>query len=45
MGYCGEFGRERVIYSFEPLLIGASLIPVVAMTAVLTLVRTHADRS
>jgi MFS transporter, ACS family, aldohexuronate transporter len=26
-------------YSFEPLLIGASLIPVVAMTAVLTLVR------
>jgi ACS family hexuronate transporter-like MFS transporter len=31
-------------YSFEPLLIGASLIPLVAMAAVLTLVRTHADR-
>jgi ACS family hexuronate transporter-like MFS transporter len=27
-------------YSFEPLLIGASLIPVVAMAAVLTLVRS-----
>jgi len=26
-------------YSFEPLLIGASLIPVAAMTAVLVLVR------
>jgi ACS family hexuronate transporter-like MFS transporter len=32
-------------YSFEPLLIGASLIPVVAMTAVLVLVRnTDATR-
>ena len=31
-------------YSFEPLLIGASLIPLVAMAAVLTLVRTDADR-
>ena len=30
-------------YSFEPILIGASLIPLVAMVALLTLIRSDAD--
>jgi ACS family hexuronate transporter-like MFS transporter len=32
-------------YSFEPILIGASLIPLVAMVALLTLVRSDAESS
>lgn len=32
-------------YSFEPILIGASLIPLAAMVALLTLVRTDAESS
>jgi hypothetical protein len=29
-------------YSFEPILLGASIIPLLAMVAVLTLVRNNA---
>ena len=38
-------GRSRTAYSFAPILIGASLVPLLAVVALVLLVRNTSDSS